>query len=92
MKLTAISFENYKAFQKRESVEIRPLTILIGRNSSGKSIIARLPLQIAHSLSSRAESPLDLEFDGLSFGSSFTDMIHNRLPHGAVGIGANFLM
>ncbi|MCP4350860.1 MAG: AAA family ATPase [Desulfobacterales bacterium] len=92
MKLTAISFENYKSFQKRQSIEIRPLTILIGRNSSGKSVIARLPLLLARSLSNRAESPLDFEFDGLDFGSSFSDFVHNRRPHGDVSIGANFLL
>lgn len=44
MKITGMSFENYKAFRRPESVKIRPLTILIGRNNSGKSAIARLPL------------------------------------------------
>ncbi|MCP4104073.1 MAG: AAA family ATPase [Desulfobacteraceae bacterium] len=91
MKLTAISFENYKSFQKRQSIEIRPLTILIGRNSSGKSVIARLPLLLAHALSDRAESPLDLECEGIDYASSFADFVHNRLPHGAVSIGAKFL-
>jgi len=90
MELTAISFENYKAFPKRETIEIRPLTILIGRNNSGKSVIARLPLLIAHALSERAESPLELEFNGLDFGASFIDLIHNRFIHGAVGVGATF--
>ncbi|OQY48068.1 MAG: hypothetical protein B6247_25630 [Candidatus Parabeggiatoa sp. nov. 2] len=51
MKLTALSFENYKAFSKRESIEVRPLTILIGRNNAGKSAISRLPLLIARALS-----------------------------------------
>ncbi len=90
MELTAISFEKYKAFPERETIEIRPLTILIGRNNSGKSVITRLPLLIARALSDRAESPLELEFNGLDFGASFLDLIHNRLPHSAVGVGATF--
>ncbi len=90
MKLTAISFENYKAFPKRESMELRPLTVLIGRNSSGKSVIARLPLLLARALSERAEAPLELEFDGLDFGASFVDLIHKRFLHGAIGVGATF--
>ncbi|HLC15416.1 MAG TPA: AAA family ATPase [Thermodesulfovibrionia bacterium] len=92
MKLTAVSFENYKSFKKEESIEIKPLTVLIGRNNAGKSVIARLPLLISHALSDRAVSPLDLEFDGLDFGSSFVDLIHNRNPHGAVSVGATFDM
>jgi len=90
MELTAISFEKYKAFPARESIEVRPLTILIGRNNSGKSVITRLPLLLARSLSEGAESPLELEFNGLDFGASFLDLIHNRIPHGAVGVGATF--
>jgi hypothetical protein len=91
MKLSNFSFENYKIFQKIESIEVKPLTILIGRNSSGKSVISRLPLLIAHALSERADSPIDLKIEGLDFGDSFVDLIYNRLPHGAVGIGASFI-
>jgi len=87
MKITGISFENYKAFRTRESVEIRPLTILIGRNNSGKSAIARLPLLIEHALSGKAENPIELEFDNLDLGSSFVDLIHKKNKHGAIGIG-----
>ena len=90
MKLTGLYFENYKVFSKRESIEVRPLTILIGRNNAGKSAITRLPLLIARALSERAESPIEVEFDGVDFGASFVDIIHNRIPHGSVGVGATF--
>jgi hypothetical protein len=90
MELTGLSFENYKAFAHRETLAIRPLTILIGRNSSGKSAIARFPLLLAQALSERAQSPLDLDIRGVDFGGSFVDLIHNRTPHGAIGLGATF--
>ena len=35
-------FENYKAFPGRHEIEIRPFTLLIGKNSSGKSSITHL--------------------------------------------------
>jgi len=90
MKLTSLLFENYKAFKQPEEIEIRPLTILIGRNSSGKSVIARLPLLLARALSEQAEGPLELEFNGLNFGKSFLDLIHNRFWAGAISLGASF--
>jgi hypothetical protein len=90
MQLVGLSFQNYKAFHGRESLELRPLTVLIGRNSSGKSAIARLPLLLAGALSDRAESPLELDVEGVDFGASFLDLIHNRKPHGSVGLGATF--
>lgn len=88
MELTGLSFQNYKAFPGKGSIEIRPLTILIGRNSSGKSAIARLPLLLAASFSERAQAPLELEVEGVDFGASFVDLIHKRRPHGAIGLGA----
>ncbi|NVJ09461.1 AAA family ATPase [Myxococcus sp. AM001] len=90
MDLTGLSFENYKAFPLRETLELRPLTILLGRNSSGKSAIVRAPLLLARALSERAQSPLDLDIQGVDFGGSFLDLIHNRTPHGAIGLGASF--
>jgi hypothetical protein len=90
MELTAVSCENYKAFKRRQQLEMRPLTVLIGKNSSGKSAIARLPLLIGRALSKRSTSAIDLEFDGLDFGRSFKDVVHNRISHGRAGLGATF--
>ena len=42
-------------------------------------------------LSERADSPIELEIEGLDFGASFVDLIYNRFPHGAVSIGASFI-
>jgi len=90
MELTQLVFENYKCFKARQPVEVRPLTVLIGPNSSGKSVIARLPLLLGHALSNRAESPLDLAFDDLDFGGSFSDLVYDRMPHTAIKIGGTF--
>jgi hypothetical protein len=90
MELVGLSFQNYKAFPARESIDIRPLTVLIGRNSSGKSAVARLPMLLAGALSGRAESPLPLEAEGVDFAGSFVELIHNQQPHGAIGLAATF--
>jgi hypothetical protein len=92
MQLTRLLFQQYKCFEKEQALEVRPLTVLIGANSSGKSVIARLPLLLAHAFSDRAEGPLDLTFDELDFGGSFSDLVYNRLPHAAVRLGASFLV
>ena len=90
MKLTRLVFENYKCFRTEQPVEVRSLTVLIGANSSGKSVIARLPLLLARALSGRVESPLDLAFDELDFGGSFSDLVYDRMPHAAVKVGGTF--
>lgn len=43
--LTAFSVENYRAFSRRQDIDIRPLTLFFGWNSGGKSALVRfLPL------------------------------------------------
>lgn len=85
--LTRLSVERYKCFAERQDIEIRPLTLLIGRNSSGKSVLARLPLLLRHALSGQSVAPLDLEVGDVSFGGSFVDLVHGRFRHGDVGLG-----
>jgi len=38
--LTAIEIENFKAFGERQRIELRPITLLFGPNSGGKSSVA----------------------------------------------------
>ena len=85
---TELSFEHYKAFRGRHTLEIRPLTVLIGRNSSGKSVITRLPLLIARSLSRYVEGGIALKFDQVDFGNSFLDLIYGRSTNGSISLGA----
>ena len=81
MHLTHLSVERYKCFAQREDLEIRPLTLLIGRNSSGKSVLARLPLLLRHALSGRGVAPLDFEVEGVTFGIVAPDTRDSMLLH-----------
>ena len=90
MKIKKFTFENYKAFKFRQELSIRPITLIIGKNSSGKSVVSRLPLLLANSLSSSEISPIKLDFDGLKFGEEFRDLIYNRFEHGTVSFGVSF--
>ncbi len=88
--LTHLSFENYRTFERPESIELRPLTVLIGRNSSGKSAIARLPLLLQRGLSDEAIAPLEPQFDGHDFGDSFLDLVAHRVPTRSIKIQLRF--
>ncbi|HUW80902.1 MAG TPA: ATP-binding protein, partial [Acidocella sp.] len=39
--LTGFSIENYRAFARRQDIDIRPLTLFFGWNSGGKSALVR---------------------------------------------------
>ncbi len=81
--LEKISFTNYKLFKRIQTLEIKPITILIGKNSSGKSAIAKLLTLISASLSGQFSEILRLNNDGVELGSEFSDLIYgkNKLSH-----------
>lgn len=70
LQLTAISASGYRSFTQPLELELRPLTLLYGRNNAGKSAVLRLLPIIADSVSDDAASPFDIARvtrDGASF-------------------------
>ncbi len=63
MGISKITFENYKAFKNKQSIDIKPITILIGKNSSGKSAIAKLLTLIDNALSYEIKEPLLIQIN-----------------------------
>jgi len=76
-----ISFKNYKSFKEEQTLVIRPLTILIGKNSTGKSAIAKLPVLIDNSFTNVDGEPFTLECDGVQFGGEYRDLFYGRIPN-----------
>lgn len=92
MPLIRLSFENYKAFQKKQTIEIKPITLLIGKNSSGKSSIAKLFTLLENSLSGNILEPLLLENNNVSLGGEFRDLAFNRQPSTPIVFTLEFAM
>lgn len=78
-----ISFKNYKLFREKQTLDIVPITILIGKNNSGKSAIAKLPSMISSSLEGDFSAPFQLETDGVRVGQTYEDLFYNREITGA---------
>lgn len=78
MKIDSIGFGNYKAFFEKQELKIKPITVIIGKNSSGKSAIAKLFTILENSLSGRIEEPLLLINNDVSSGSQFRDLVYNQ--------------
>ena len=60
-----VKFQNYKAFDEGE-IEIRPLTLLLGANSSGKSSILHLFLMLEQTISNADKYTAALKTNGHS--------------------------
>lgn len=73
-----ISFLNYKSFKNLQEIEFSPITILIGKNSSGKSAISKLLPLLSDSLSGKFLPALKWENHGIKLGLSNKDLVYNR--------------
>lgn len=76
--INQIHFRNYKSFKDLQKLELKPLTILIGKNSSGKSAVAKLPTMIEGSLSGKFEEPLLVVNEGVELWAEFRDLVYGR--------------
>ncbi|MCR5063370.1 MAG: AAA family ATPase, partial [Treponema sp.] len=45
-----IEFENYRVFSSNQNLEIKPITVVFGKNNSGKTALLKLPALIESSL------------------------------------------
>lgn len=78
MCLKSISFSSYKRFSGSEMIELAPVTILVGKNSSGKSSVLKLLPMLETSFSGLLKkSVIKFDNDGVILGSSFSDIAYN---------------
>ncbi len=82
MKVKSVSFENYKAFYEKQTMQLKPITVLIGKNSSGKSSIAKLFTLFENSLMGNIDEPLLLKNNGVELGGEFDNLFFENNPGG----------
>ena len=60
--------ENLRSLKKTPQIELRPITILVGRNSAGKSTYLRSFALLRQSLEMRSSAPILWYGDYVDFG------------------------
>ncbi|WP_396178295.1 DUF3696 domain-containing protein [Flavobacterium sp.] len=76
--VSKIRFKNFKLFKNWQTLEIKPITILIGKNNSGKTAVLKLPVMISESSRGNINEAIKLDFDGIKLGSEYSDLAYNR--------------
>lgn len=86
--LSFIEVRDYKAFEGTARLELAPLTVVFGRNGSGKSALVRLPALVGAALrpNADAEPGLPRSVRGMHFGSSLLSFCFGGVP-GPEGVG-----
>ena len=84
-KMKSIRIKNFRSFVDTNEISIKPLTVLLGKNSSGKSSFLRLFPLLKQSFDERTRGALSLFGKDVDFGefkdikSSFVDEDHIEL-------------
>lgn len=99
MRIENITFSGYKAFPAdlgsreapTQTLDLEPLTLILGKNNIGKSAVARLPRLVLGALAGEGGSLLPLDVRGASFGSRTIDLLygHDQLTRLRLAIRAS---
>jgi predicted ATPase len=74
---------NIKSFRDSGTIDLKPITILLGKNSSGKSSLIRFPIVLKQTLQERI-SPLLFYGKLLDYGD-FDDVVFNHIEEDNIG-------
>src|SRR4051794_7298176 len=78
MRLSRIEIENFKGVSTRQSIELRPITLLFGANSAGKSTILQA-LHYMREILERGNIDPDVTIaGGLIDLGGFATLVHNH--------------
>src|SRR5215467_738745 len=80
--ITSIRLQNFRAFQAEVNVRLRPITVLIGKNSAGKSSLIKFLLMLKQTLASQADTFFVTEGTEVHLGT-WTDLRHSNTRGGA---------
>ena len=85
--IRSMRITNFRSFVDTGHIELKPITVLVGRNSSGKSSALRVLPLIKQSVGAETKEPV-LWFGGVDFGSF--DQAFSRFANEGEGIGFEF--
>ncbi|HET8681920.1 MAG TPA: DUF3696 domain-containing protein [Micromonosporaceae bacterium] len=90
MFLARMALASYRCFDQRQDIELRPVTVILGRNNSGKSALVRAPVVLDTGIRTDSPAPLDLDLLGEEMLESFNDLIYGNRPHGSITVELGF--
>lgn len=88
--LRSIRLQNYKGFLDTGNIVFKPITIIFGKNSSGKSSICKLLPILRDAIANRNE-PLPLvSKENVRIAYRYEDLFHDRIYSNMLGISMDF--
>jgi predicted ATPase len=76
--ISSVSFKNYKVFKDRQLLELGKITVLIGKNNTGKSAVLKLMSLIEQGLNTDKNQLFGLENNAVRVGNDYRDLIYGK--------------
>lgn len=76
--INQVSFKNYKIFKDKQTIKLKPITILIGKNNTGKSAVLKLMTLIEGGLDDLKDEVFELKNNDVIIANEFKDLIHGK--------------
>lgn len=73
-----ITFTNYRIFDSQQSLELAPMTVIFGKNNTGKSAVLKLPLLVESALKCKSQEVFSRICNGVSLCDEFRDVVYNK--------------
>lgn len=75
--MEAFRIQNIKSFKDSGEIKIKPITILVGKNSCGKSSLLRFPAVLAQTAKFDEKKPISFFGDYVDYGN-FEDVVYGK--------------
>ncbi|MFK7796945.1 MAG: DUF3696 domain-containing protein [Aureispira sp.] len=76
--VSKIKFKNFKVFKEEQILDLRPITILIGKNNTGKSAVLKLPTLVEQALGDNDSLCIEYNNNGVVLGNDYKDLIYGK--------------
>lgn len=87
--LAYIDFEHYRIFSGLQHLRLAPLTVVFGRNNTGKSAVLRLPMLISSAMNSVTGNVFEKKLkNGVTLCDEYRDVVYGK---GNQAVGLHFV-
>ena len=76
--INSIAFANYRIFANEQRLELAPMTVLFGKNNTGKSAVLKLPLLVESALKCKSQEVFSRICNEVVLCDEFRDVVYNK--------------
>lgn len=76
--LKSIKFSNYRIFNSEQVLDLAPITVIFGKNNTGKSALLKLPLLIKSGFNNDPKELFPRAYKGVQICNDYRDIVYGK--------------